>query len=263
MLSFSPSLNRVRAAVQNLIQDGILQGLSSFSDRLLRSSSNLDSAVALAEGYEKLLKELGALKDPIGSAITDLTTNLDKLLKGMIANGATSQELAKVDEYRRIKLDAMLKESLSGLTDFKRVLFGEGSGVSALNRLTSAQSQFAGMQAVIAGGGSVDQGEFTRIGQEVLGLARDVYGTSSSQFQAIRQALIAATDGAITNVTKTFNDATVVAINQQTDAANQNATITNDLLRQQNELLRRIAGGGGYSANDGMVVNGRFVGAAL
>lgn len=262
-ISFGSAEEAIRAAVQNLIQDGILQGLSSFSDRLLRSSSNLDSAVALAEGYEKLLKELGDLKDPLGSSIKDITTNLDKLLKGMIANGATAQELAKVDEYRRLKLDAILKDSLSGLNDFKRSLYGEGSGVSALNRLTSAQSEFAGMQRIVASGGSVNQDEFTRIGQEVFNLAREVYGTSSSQFQAIRAALIAATDGAITNVTKAFDDATVVAINQQTDAANQNAAVTNDLLRQQNELLRRIAGGGGYSANDGMVVNGRYIGAAL
>lgn len=253
----------IKYAIQNAIQDGVLVGLSSFSDRLLKSAPNLDSALGLAESYEKLLRELRDLKDPLGGSVKAITDGLDKMVKSMIAAGATSDELAKVEEYRRLKLDDILKEQLSGFNDFKRSLFGEGTGVSAMNRLLAAQNEFGGMQAVIAGGGTVNQDEFTRVGQDVLGLAREVYGTSSSQFQAIRQALIAATDGAITNVTKTFNDATVVAINQQTDAANQNAAITNDLLRQQNELLRRIAGGGGYSANDGMVVNGRYIGAAL
>lgn len=253
----------IKYAIQNAIQDGVLVGLSSFSDRLLKSAPNLDSALGLAESYEKLLRELSDLKDPLGGSVKAITDGLDKMAKSMIAAGATADELAKVEEYRRLKLDDVLKEQLSGFADFKRSLFGEGSGVSALNRLTSAQSEFAGMQRIVASGGSVNQDEFTRIGQEVFNLAREVYGTSSSQFQAIRAALIAATDGAITNVTKAFDDATVVAINQQTDAANQNAAITNDLLRQQNELLRRIAGGGGYSANDGMVVNGRYIGAAL
>lgn len=260
--AYGSAEDAIKAAVQNLISDGILQGLSSFSDRILRNAKNLDSAVSLAEGYEKLLKELGGMKDPLGYAIKDLTDNLDKMVKAMVTAGATSDELSKVEEYRRLKLDQLLKDQLGSLNDFKRSLSGDGSGVSALNRLTSSQNEFAGLQRIIASGGNVDQDEFTRIGQEVFNLAREVYGTSSSQFQAIRQALMAATDGAITNVTKQFDDATVNAIQQQTDQANQNATVTNDLLRQQNELLRKVMGGGLFGTAAGLALNGRYVSAA-
>lgn len=258
-INFKTEAEAIAFAIKDLIADGVLVGLSDFSNRLLRGAKNIDSVVGLAEQWEKMLKDLKSIKDPLGSAVSDLTTNLDRMVKQMIAAGATSSELAKVEEYRRLKLDQMLKDQLSGLNDFRKTLFGEGSGVSALNRLMAAQNEFAKYQATIASGGNIDQNEFTRIGQEVFDLARSVYGTSSSQFQAIRQALIAATDGAITNVTKAFDDATVVAINQQTDAITQNQAITNDLLRQ---ILAAQGGGAtGFGEGNGRVVNGRYIAA--
>lgn len=248
----------IRFAIQDAIRDGVLIGLSSFSDRLLKSASNLDSALSLAESYEKLLKDLGNLKDPLGASIKSVTDSLDKMVKMMTASGATADELAKVGEYRRLKLDDLLKSSLKDLNDFKADLSGEGSGVSAINRLMAAQSEFAKMDATIRGGGVVDQANFTKVGQDIMGLAREIYGTSSSQFQSIRQALIEATDGAINNVTEAFDDATVVAIDRQTDAITQNQTIQNDLLRQ---IAAGLANGGGnsrFTGDDGYAVNGRF-----
>lgn len=247
----------IKFAIQDAIRDGVLVGLSSFSDRLLKSASNLDSALSLAESYEKLLKELGSLKDPVGASISDLTDNLDKMVKMMREAGATTEEMAKVEEYKRLKLDALLKDQLGSLNDFRRDLMGDNGGVSAFNQLSAAQNEFAGLYASIRAGSNVDQDEFTRVGQNVLSLASSVFGTSSSQFQAIRAMLMEATDGAIANVTKQFDDAQVQAINNQTDAIVGTQNVTNDLLRQ---LIAAQGGAAGvaYSGGDRFAVNGRF-----
>lgn len=246
-INFKTEAEAVAFAIKDLISDGILTGISSFSERLLKGAKNLDSAVGLAESYEKLLKELGQLKDPVGSSINELTTNLERMAKQMKLAGATSDELAKVEEYKKLKLDQILKDQLGSVYDFRRELFGEGSGISALNRLTASQEEFSRMQATIQNGGTVNQDDFTRSGQEILSLAREVYGTSSSQFQAIRQMLIEATDGQIANVTKQFDDATVAAFSAQTDQITANQTIQNDYLRQIAAALgaSQNSGGGG------------------
>lgn len=246
----------IRFAIQDAIRDGVITGLSAFSDRVLRSATNLDSAVSLAESYEKLLKDLANFKDPLGASIRETTDNLDKLVKMMKGAGASSEELSKVEEYKKLKLDAILKDQLGSLTDFKRELNGEGSGVSAFSRLSVAQSEFAKLFSTIKSGGNVDQDTFTSTGQEVLSLARDVFGTSSSQFQAIRAMLIEATDGAINNVTKQFDNATVQAITAQTDAVVGEIALTNDLLAQ---LLARQGGGAIDFGGGSRVVNGRVV----
>ncbi|MFZ4165314.1 tape measure protein [Brevundimonas sp. NPDC058933] len=248
-------------AIKDAIRDGVLIGLSSFSDRVLKSSKNLDSAVSLAESYEKLLKELAAMKDPIGASINDLTTSMDRMAKSMREAGATSAEMAKLEEYKSLKLDALLKDQLSSIYDFRRDLTGEGSGLSAFSRLNTAQSEFAAMDALIRSGGTVDQDEFTRLGQQIFSLAGEVYGTSSSQFQAIRDMLMDATDGVISNVTKQFDDAQVQAINQQTDAIVGTQNVTNDLLRQVVERLGGRVDAITYDSRS--AVNGRYYGPAV
>lgn len=257
-VNFKTEAEAIAFAIKDLIKDGILVGLSGFSERILRNAKNLDAAVSLAEQYEKLLKGLAELKDPMGSSIKSLTDNLDRMVKLMKANSATTEELANVEEFRRLKLDSILKDQLSKLTDFQRDLMGEGGGVTAMNRLTAAQEEFARLQATVLGGGVVDQDEFTRIGQDIFSLARDIFGTSSSQFQAIRAALIEATNGAVQNVTSAFDDATVVAIDRAADTANQNATVTNDLLRQIAGELRGNGVDRGVLGDDSRAVNGRF-----
>ena len=112
-------------------------------------------------------------------------------------------------------------------------------------------------------GGSVDQERFTRVGQDIFSLARQVYGSASSQFQAIRQTLLEATNAAIDNVTGQFNDATVAAIEVQTDQITAGQTITNDLLTQVLAELRRGGAANDVTSNYDQAVNGRFVGFAL
>src|SRR5690606_37498811 len=102
----------------------------------------------------------------VGSSINELTTNLERMAKQMKLAGATSDELAKVEEYKKLKLDQILKDQLGSVYDFRRELFGEGSGISALNRLTASQEEFSRMQAIIQNGGTVNQDDFTRTGQD-------------------------------------------------------------------------------------------------
>jgi hypothetical protein len=178
------------------------------------------------------------------------------MLQMMRNAGATSDEMANVERYKQKKLDDLLKDQLASLNDFRSALNGDGSGVTAINRLMSAQSSFAEYQAKIASGQNIDQDAFTSLGQEIFGLARDVYGTATSEFQTIRQSLLDAANGAITNTTNTVQDSTSQAIQQQTDTIVQQQVIQTDILRQIASSL--IGGGASYGSAAGSSSNGRL-----
>lgn len=233
-------------AIQDAIRDGVLVGLSSFSDRLLRNADNLDSAIALAQSYENILDELAAYDDPLGASFNAVTEGLDRMLDQMRQAGATADELANVERFRAIKLEEVLEDQLSSLTDFQRQLNGDAGGVSSFNQLQDRLSELDVFRDLISSGSAIDQNDFTSLGSEITNLASEIFGTSTSQFQDIRADLLGLTADAIGNVETAAGDATITAIEAQTAQQSADQQIANDYLRQ---IAAAVSGGGSSSGN--------------
>ena len=233
----------IEFAIRDAIKDGAITGLSDLAQKAI-AKLDVDKAISLAEAFKTITDELDAMSDPLGAEVRNINNSLDSLVKQMNAVGASSGDLAKVEQYRSKRLNEVLKEQLSGITDFIKMLNGEGSGATAVSRLEKSLEEFRGYQSRIAAGdNSVDQSAFTALGQEIFGLARDVYGTSTQPFQEIRDMLTGAAQGMIGNITTAFGqaggDTTTAAIEAQTSALVGQQVITNDLLKQ---LLEKQGG---------------------
>lgn len=229
----------VEFALIEALRDGVLTGVSDFSSRVLKAATNLDKAADLAFKYENVIKSLANFDDPIGSAVRELNKSFDQLRTQMMSNGATTSELANVERLQGLQRKELLTQQLQDFQDFKKELNGEGSGATTLDRLNSKLNEFSGYQSDLAAGKTVDQSAFTSLGQEVFGLARDVYGTATNEFQNIRSTLTSATETAIANSTKAFdaaNASTVAAADKA--AAIQSAQLTE--LEKQTNLLSVI-----------------------
>lgn len=244
----------VSYAIKQALSDGILTGLSDFSERLLKSAQDVDDAVDLASNYEKLLSNLEAFDNPLKAAVEAITKPLDSLITRMTDAGATTTELANAERYRQLQLDAVLKDQLSSLTDLKKFLTGEGSGKTGLARLTDDLSEFQQYKSDIGAGKTIDKDAFSSLAQEINNLAGSVYGTSTSQFASINSMLLDATNGAIDSVTNEFNDLTAQAIKTQTDTLSAQLAVNNDLLAQQLAATQAMAASLGVSV--GSVASG-------
>lgn len=258
----------IKYAIKNAISDGAIQGISDFAKKAL-TALDPDAAISLVESFKSITDELSSMSDPIGATVRNINSGLDSMIKQMKAVGASSDDLSKIEQYRSKKLDEVLKEQLSGLSEFLKTLRGDGSGVTALNRLNSDLAEFKKLQdRIAAGDAGVDQSVFTSLGQSIFGLARDVYGQSTDEFQSIRQMLTGATEGLSLNVTKAFNDATGGAVDSTTKMlASQTAMVTqqaigNDLLKQLLEVQKSAqvttTGGGSASYASNGVINNRM-----
>lgn len=257
---FKKEADAIAYGIQQALNAGIIQGISEFSTRILKTANgkNLEALVQVASGYEQVLDSLAQLENPMKSSLETLIKELDKLVYGMRAAGATTAELSNVERYRQLALKEILDQELESLQDFRKSLSGEGSGITALNRLKTAQAEFKAMQADIAAGKTVDNDKFVELGATIFQLAGEVYGTSTSAFQQIRNDLIAATDGAILNVKSNF-DAMVAALNTGTTAIVQQQTITNSYLGGiLGALLQSVTGSSStnYSSTNGTYTGG-------
>ena len=248
-------------AVSEALKKGILTGISEFSKRVIQAQG--EAGVNLASQYEKLLKELRFMSDPLSSGAQQITQSLDDLAKAMQKSGATAAELGKVEEYRQRKLEQYIDDQLSSLRDFRKELQGEAGGFTSLSLLTRDLADFEAMRRDITAGKTVDQDAFLSLASDINSNAGSIYG-SSSAYVDIRNMVADATDGLINNISAEIDDATVNAIHEQTKNITGQQGITNDLLHQINEQLKSNAaqgarGGTGSGGGRSFAVNGKIV----
>lgn len=250
-------------AISEALRDGVLTGISDFSQRVLKTLGDTDKALSLAQSYEAILKSIKAYKNPIRGAVDEVIGSIDKLAESMKKAGATSEELANVEEYRSIKLQEVLESQVSGFKDFLDELNGKASGKSALTLMNEEMSKMADMRKTLESGGIVDQSKFTELGQSILGYANEIYGTQTASYQSIRRDLIAVSELALGNAAGEFASAATkgdsyTAITTQTDMVTASISATNDLLSR---ILSVIEFGRTVSStlNGTNAVNGQLI----
>jgi hypothetical protein len=256
----------IEFAIQDAIKDGAIKGLSSIIQKAL-SGLGADAAVQFAKDWTAAMADYKSMIDPVGAAVDAIIKPLDNLKKTMLQVGASSDELARFEDYRAKKLEAALKDSVSGFQSLLDDLRGDMGGVTALNQLSSNLAKFGQFEADIAAGKSVDQDAFTALAQKIMGNADDAYGTNTSDYQNIVARITGATNGAIGNATTSFNNAanasTSAAIADQTNALTAQIGISNDYLRQIANAVNNLglAQAAPSTGNNVGVKNGREVNA--
>ncbi len=253
-------------AIENAIKDGAITGLAPIIQKAL-NGLGADAAIQFAKDWTAAMDDYKSMIDPIGAAVDSIIKPLDALKATMLQVGASSEDMAKFEDYRGKKLNAALKEQVSGFQSILDDLNGDGGGVTALTQLTNNLAKLDAFKADIAAGKSVDQSAFTDLASKIMSGTNDVYGTNTTEAQDIFASLKGLTTGAIGNATTAFNSAagitnsTTAAIADQTNAVTATLGISNDYLRQ---IAEAVSGGGmlaSYVSGDSNVTvkNGKLV----
>lgn len=251
-------------AIQDAIKDGAITGLSDIVQKAL-SGLGSDAAIQFAQDWTSAMDDFKSIIDPVGSAIDAVTKPLDALRKTMTTIGASSSDLAKLEEYRGLKMKAALEEQTSGFRDLLKSLNGDAGGVTALNQLNSSLSEFEKYRTDIAAGKTVDQSKFVDLASSIANLNGQVNGSNTTDFQSIVSMLKTATNGAVGLVEAKFNpaqaaQAQIDAMKDASNAALANSDKTNDYLSQilitlQNNSVIDYSTRGNIKAIDGRMNN--------
>ncbi len=197
--SFKTAEEAMAFAIVDAIRDGALKGLSAATDRVMKSvtTSNLNKLIQAAQTYEGLMQQVAMLADPAKATFAQFLKGWELTMSSLKSAGYTYEELAVLTDVFADQQKKVLEELTAGYRSFLQELtMGPNSGKTVFQQFQDALVAFNTLRA-----GPYTQDQFTSAGQNVFDLARQVYGTATPEFEAIKAELVAATQGALDAVT--------------------------------------------------------------
>lgn len=227
-------------AIRNLIEDGVLGPISEASRTILTAGGDLQRAIEKAVMIESVPRLLKQRLDPLGAKLEEIDDQFRKLADALDEGGGSAEQIAQARKLWQLEREDAIKqigEASAGLKDFLASLnAGPNSPLSLRQQQAEAEKALAPYVASIeearaataeverlkAGGGTpaqiaaaeeaaraaaagVDQGGFQNAAQQVLGLSRQINGSSGGFFadfdriRALTGGAIGAIDGAASN----------------------------------------------------------------
>lgn len=181
----------LRIALKNAIEDGAIQGIRAGTKRILSASKNIDAQVEKALKFEKVFKDLRAIKDPVGAALEELNTEFKGLIDIFKEAGASAQEMAELEELYGIRRKEAIKQATeSALGPIKSLLDSLNIGsefYSLRDRQASAQAVYNPLAERVKAGDMTAYAEFADAAQSLIEINRQIYGSTSQFFDFVDQ----------------------------------------------------------------------------
>lgn len=234
----------LRIALKNAIEDGAIQGIRAGTKRILSASKNIDAQVEKALKFEKVFKDLRAIKDPVGAALEELNTEFKGLIDIFKEAGASAQEMAELEELYGIRRKEAIKQATeAALGPIKSLLDSLNIGsefYSLRDRQASAQAIYNPLAERVKAGDMTAYAEFADAAQSLIEINRQIYGSTSQFFDFVDQVK-AISQGAVTRE-QTKIDAATASDSPFTALAAQQQATTSAIDNQTQALLAALGG---------------------
>lgn len=135
----------IRFAIQDLIKDGVITGISQASQNLLQRGGDLDQQIEKALLIEQIPKLLRQRLDPLGAALDDLYDKFKRVNDALIEGSASAEQIAQARQLWELeKADAIASIGAASQTlkDFLASLnAGSNSPLSLREQREEAERQ--------------------------------------------------------------------------------------------------------------------------
>jgi hypothetical protein len=179
----------IRAAVLDMIQDGVIAGLRQGTQRLLQMAKDIDSGIEKALKFESVFVRLKEHIDPVGAALDAVNKEFDQLRRIFQEAGASAADLASLEQLYAIEREKALKgsgeRSLSALRSLLDDLTVGNESFSIRERFAQARAKYDPLAADLAAGKAVDYDAFADAARMVNDISRQIYGSTSPYFQVV------------------------------------------------------------------------------
>ncbi len=271
----------IRFAIQDLIKDGVITGISQASQNLLQRGGDLDQQIEKALLLEQIPKLLRQRTDPLGAAIDELAEKFKRVNDALIEGSASAEQFAQARQLWELeKADAIasIGAASQSLKDFLASLqAGSNSPLSLreqraeaerqlqpfLTQISAAEAARAEVERLRGSGasaadiaaaeerartaaGAINQDGFTQASQLLLSISRQSNASSGaffSDFDRIR-ALTGQAIGFVDQATARGGDNRDPFARETAANTKDAALILGELSaesRAQGETLRQIA----------------------
>jgi hypothetical protein len=285
----------IRFAVQDLIADGVITGISQASQNLLQRGGDLESQIEKALLIEQIPKLLRQRMDPLGAALDEIYDKFKQVNDALVEGSASAEQFAQARQLWELeKADAIasIGAASQSLKDFLASLnAGSNSPLSLreqraeaerqlepfLAQISAAESARAEVDRLRASGASaadieraeaaartaaaaINQDGFTQASQLLLSISRQSNASSGaffSDFDRIR-ALTGQAIGFVDQASARPGDAR----DPFSQAIAQNTQDAAIILSEQTAILNQILAAVNDNGGSLSVGNGNFIGQA-
>ncbi|QZH75365.1 MAG: hypothetical protein JY451_01695 [Erythrobacter sp.] len=181
----------VRAAVMDLVRDGVISGIRASTQRLLLAGDDLEAALQDALDFEDVFTRLARHKDPVGAALDELDTEFEGLKDLFERAGASTEEWADLEELYWLERDEIVKEamerSLGQLRGFLDEITVGNDALSLRNRRSMAVADFDPLAERVAAGDATAFDDFVEAARVLLDIERELFGSTQDYFERLDQ----------------------------------------------------------------------------
>jgi hypothetical protein len=203
ILAFDTEEEAIRAATGEMLKDGVIQGISDASKRVLAAGGDLEKAITKASLIESIPTSLKAMLDPVGAAVDDLNRKFKQTVDALTEGGASAEQMAQAEQLYNMQLAETKTSAQSASASLKDFLTAMKAGSSSPYSLRDQEATAkAGLQPYldqIDAGQSIDQSRYLAAAQTFLDVERQLYGSTQNYFDALDQVQ-ASTNKAISTI---------------------------------------------------------------
>lgn len=234
---FDTEAEAIAFALQDIIRDGGLRGVSQTIQNALRNATSLERGLQDAQVIKSISDRVRALDDPLGATLDNINREFDKLRETLVAAGASSSELADLERLRATETRAATEQSVATLRAFQGSLqVGGNSPLSLSDQRRNAELAFAKFETDIRAGRTIDQSAFVAAGQNLLDVERQISGGTQGFFDQFNRVQ-GLTNQAISGV----QNASAIREAELAAAAKSTADSSAALVNGQNVLIEQNA----------------------
>lgn len=264
VLSFKTEQEAIEAAFRDALQDGVINGISAASQKILSAGGDLQKAIQKAAMIESIPKALKARMNPVGAALDAVNEKWDKMIAALKEGGATAEQMADAEKLYRLERADALKAANDNLKEFIDSLnFGSSSNYSLPDQLASLRADLNLYLGKIASGdfAGVDQQRYLQLAGQDLEILREIDGSGAGYFNRVdelRTATQRLADGLSASTAEAARDPFAETTATNTGATVAGVTAVAEILAQHSQLLANI--GNQLQALGGNGGAGEFIG---
>lgn len=177
----------IAAAVKNLIQDGVLGGISAASQRIIQAGRDLSIALTKAAVIESIPRRLMQLTDPVRFAVTELNREFSQMIAYLKEGGATAEQFADAQKLYDLSRAKAIEEATAAASSqiqsfIDDMVAGPQSPLSRRTVYENSRTNIDKFSADINAGKSVDQGALLDAARNFQDASRALNGSSQAFF---------------------------------------------------------------------------------
>lgn len=221
-------------AIQLAVSQGAVKGLSAAMDKALRSSPDIDKAIAEALKVQEVEQMLGGLGSQLASQFKAFETQAKDRVRIATQYGFDVAAIEKKNAEDRVKLvDQILTDRVGSLQSLLNDMkFGDLAEGSAVDRRNALLAQIATARADAEAGKDGAADKLAAYLRQLLDLTEDAFGTAGKELASDRDLAKTAGEAVI----KAENDRIKAAQNASMESAAALAT-ANDIAKEQTTLI--------------------------